>query len=136
MRLSRSTGRVPGIFGKQTDGIRTSVHVITVQTQEAFKALAASIRSMRDRRFKIPPLTSADWAALGFREKDTHPSNIPAPEGTPAPSLSYPGGPPRPDAAPGPHAGDGDTGNVFFETAPVWVVSGVPAGPRLPHILV
>jgi hypothetical protein len=68
-------------------------HVITVEVQEAFKALCAAMRDMRDRRFKIPPLSPGDWAAMGFREKDTHPSNIPPPEGTPAPSLSYPGGP-------------------------------------------
>jgi hypothetical protein len=68
-------------------------HVITVQVQEAFKALTAKMRFFRDRYFKIPPLTAADWAALGFREKDTHPSNIPPPDGTPLATLSYPGGP-------------------------------------------
>jgi hypothetical protein len=28
--------------------------------------------------FKLPPLSEGDWAALGFRKKDTHPSTIPA----------------------------------------------------------
>jgi hypothetical protein len=66
-------------------------HVITVQVQEAFKALTAKMRFFRDRFFKIPPLTQADWASLGFREKDTHPTPVPAPEGTPAAALSYSG---------------------------------------------
>jgi hypothetical protein len=80
-------------------------HVITVECQEAFKALSAKMRFFRDRYFKLPPLTLGDWAALGFREKDTHPSNIPAPEGVPAASLSYPGGPHAITAHLGPLAG-------------------------------
>jgi hypothetical protein len=32
-------------------------HVLTVQVQEAFKALTAKMRFFRDRFFKIPPLT-------------------------------------------------------------------------------
>jgi hypothetical protein len=68
-------------------------HVVTVQVQEAFKALTAKMRFFRDRYFKIPPLTAADWAALGFRQKDTHPTRIPPPDGIPQATLSYPGGP-------------------------------------------
>jgi hypothetical protein len=68
-------------------------HVITVQVQEAFKALCAKMRFFRDRYFKSPPLTLGDWIALGFREKDNHPTPIPPPDGTPMASLSYPGGP-------------------------------------------
>jgi hypothetical protein len=68
-------------------------HVITVQVEEAFKALKAKMRFFRDRYYKIPPLLPEDWAALGFREKDTTPTNIPPPDGVPAASLSYPGGP-------------------------------------------
>ncbi|MDR2632274.1 MAG: hypothetical protein LBC51_01445, partial [Treponema sp.] len=75
----------------QNDAERT--RVITVECQEAFKALEAKMRFFRDRYFKIPPLTEGDWAALGFRPKDTHPSPAPAPDGVPAASLSYPGGP-------------------------------------------
>jgi hypothetical protein len=66
--------------------------VITVECQEAFKALSAKMRFFRNRFFKLPPLSAADWAALGFRQKDTHPSPSPAP----AASLSYPGGPHAP----------------------------------------
>jgi hypothetical protein len=68
-------------------------HVITVQCQGAVKALKAKMRFFRDRYFKMPPLTEADWAALGFRKKAGRYSSRPAPEGTPAASLSYPGGP-------------------------------------------
>ena len=68
-------------------------HVITVECQEAFKALTAKMRFFRDRYFKMPPLTEGDWAALGFKAKDTHPTPTPAPDGVPAVSLSYPGGP-------------------------------------------
>jgi hypothetical protein len=68
-------------------------HVITVECQTAFKALTAKMRFFRDRYFKIPPLTEGDWAALGFRQKDPHPSPIPPPDGVPAAALSYPGGP-------------------------------------------
>jgi hypothetical protein len=80
-------------------------HVITVQVQGAFKALAAKMRFFRDRFFKIPPLLPEDWAALGFREKDPHPTNIPPPDGVPAASLSYPGGPHVLTAHLGPMAG-------------------------------
>ena len=68
-------------------------HVITVECQAAFKALIAKMRFFRDRYFKIPPLTEGDWAALGFKQKDSHPTPTPAPDGVPAVSLSYPGGP-------------------------------------------
>ena len=68
-------------------------HVITVECQAAFKALSAKMRFFRDRYFKIPPLSEGDWAALGFRQKDPHPTLVPAPDRVPAVSLSYPGGP-------------------------------------------
>jgi hypothetical protein len=87
----------------QNEAERT--HVITVECQEAFKALAAKMRFFRDRYFKIPPLTEGDWAALGFRQKDPHPTPVPAPDGVPAVSLSYPGGPHALTAHLGPLAG-------------------------------
>jgi hypothetical protein len=68
-------------------------HVMTVQCEEAFASLKEKMRFFRDRYFKSPPLAAADWAALGFREKDTRPTPVPAPAGVPGPSLSYPGGP-------------------------------------------
>jgi hypothetical protein len=67
--------------------------VITVECQTAFAALTAKMRFFRDRYFKMPPLTGADWAALGFKRKDGHQTPVPEPDGTPAVSLSYPGGP-------------------------------------------
>jgi hypothetical protein len=68
-------------------------HVITVECQAAFTALCAKMRFFRDRYFKMPPLTEGDWAALGFQMKDPRPTPIPPPDGVPAASLSYPGGP-------------------------------------------
>jgi hypothetical protein len=82
-------------------------HVITVQVDAAFKALKAKMRFFRDRYFKLPPLTDADWASLGFREKDTQRMPVPAPAGTPAASLSYPGGPHLMAIHLGPMAGTG-----------------------------
>jgi hypothetical protein len=71
----------------------TRTHVITVELEAAFKALKAKMRFFRDRYFKLPPLSEGDWAALGFREKDPHHTPVPPPDGVPAASLSYPGGP-------------------------------------------
>jgi hypothetical protein len=45
----------------QNDAEQT--HVITVECQEAFKALEAKMRFFRDRYFKIPPLRGGAWAA-------------------------------------------------------------------------
>jgi hypothetical protein len=73
--------------------ISERTHVITIECQAAFVALKEKMRFFRDRYFKLPPLSEADWAALGFRPKDTHPTPIPVPDGVPAVTLSYPGGP-------------------------------------------
>jgi hypothetical protein len=99
------------LFGTAEDLLRKAqdeaerTRVITVEYQAAFKNLAAKMRFFRNRFFKIPPLTEGDWAALGFREKDTHPTPIPAPDGVPAASLSYPGGPHAMTVHLGPMAG-------------------------------
>jgi hypothetical protein len=95
-------------------------HVITVECQAAFKALIAKMRFFRDRYFKIPPLTEGDWAALGFRQKDPHPTPVPDPEGVPVASLSYSGGPHVVTVHLGPLAGTqeltpaGDYGYVIY----------------------
>jgi hypothetical protein len=68
-------------------------HVQTVQCQEAFAALEAKMRFIRDRWHKIPPLTQEDWAALGYAAKDDRPSVIPAPGDVPQVSLSPVGAP-------------------------------------------
>jgi hypothetical protein len=80
-------------------------HVITVECQAAFAAMKEKMRFFRDRYFKIPPLDEGSWAALGFRQKDQHPTSAPAPDGVPAASLSYPGGPHALTAHLGPMAG-------------------------------
>jgi hypothetical protein len=80
-------------------------HVITVECQAAFKALIAKMRFFRGRYFKIPPLTEGDWAALGFKAKDPNPTSVPRPDGVPAASLSYLGGPHALMAHLGPMAG-------------------------------
>jgi hypothetical protein len=80
-------------------------HVITVECQGAFKVLSAKMRFFRDRYFKLPLMTEGNWAALGFGEKDTHPSNILVPDGVPAVSLSY-RRPSRHNGPPGTPSGD------------------------------
>jgi hypothetical protein len=67
--------------------------VVTIQTRVAFDGMKAAMRETRDRYFRVPPLLPEDWAALGFRPRRGRPSRSPVPEGTPAVSLSYPGGP-------------------------------------------
>ncbi|MDR0597868.1 MAG: hypothetical protein LBG14_05115 [Treponema sp.] len=91
------------LWKAQDEAERT--HVITVECQAAFKALTAKMRFFRDRYYKIPPLSEGDWAALGFRQKDPHPTPVPAPDGVPAASLSYPGGPHAATVHLGPLAG-------------------------------
>jgi hypothetical protein len=49
-------------------------HVITVACQAAFKALKEAMRFIKDRYFKMPPLSESDIAALGLRLPDTHPT--------------------------------------------------------------
>jgi hypothetical protein len=47
-------------------------HVITVRCREAFENLKATMRFLRDRHFKIPPLTQADWATLEQAASEKH----------------------------------------------------------------
>jgi hypothetical protein len=80
-------------------------HVLTVECQQAFEALKTVMRFIRDRWHKIPPLTLIDWAALGYREKDTHPNPVPAPDAVPGLTLNNAGGPHILTAYLGPLAG-------------------------------
>jgi hypothetical protein len=80
-------------------------HVVSVQCKAAFKALTAKARYFKDRFFKIPPLDEGDIAALGLRVPDPHPTPVPPPDGVPAASLSYPGGPHAMTVHLGPMAG-------------------------------
>jgi hypothetical protein len=66
-------------------------HVVTAQCREAFEALTAKMRFVRERRFKVPPLTKMDWAALGFRNKGGRRAPTPAPEAQPEADLTFPG---------------------------------------------
>jgi hypothetical protein len=68
-------------------------HVVTVEMQAAFKALTSAMRDMRDRYFKLPPLTEAEWAGLGFRQKDAHPTPFRPPTAPPWPPSVIPAAP-------------------------------------------
>jgi hypothetical protein len=76
--------------------------VDTVRSSEAFDILRAIMRFFKKHYFLIPPLTKLDWAELGFREPDDHPTVIPAPADLPLVTPSYPGGPHQILAALGP----------------------------------
>jgi hypothetical protein len=82
---------------------RTSV--VTAQCQAAFKALMLKLRFFKDRYFKMPPLDEGDMAALDLKVPDPHHTPVPPPDGAPAASLSYPGGPHVITAHLGPMAG-------------------------------
>ena len=75
----------------QNEAERT--HVVDVEVRAAFKALEAKMRFFKNHYFLLPPLTEADITALGLQIHDPHRTPIPAPEGVPVASLSYPGGP-------------------------------------------
>ncbi|MDR2793945.1 MAG: hypothetical protein LBB61_09845 [Treponema sp.] len=77
----------------QAMNIPERTHVLTVQCGGAFDKLKAKMRFFRDRYFKMPPLTAADWAALGFRLNAEHPTPSQPPRGMPGVTISYPGGP-------------------------------------------
>ncbi|MDR3115707.1 MAG: hypothetical protein LBU25_09335 [Treponema sp.] len=90
--LSALFGNAEALLQKAMDDAERT-HVITVECQGAFTALKEKMRFFWDRYFKMPPLTEGDWAALGFRKKDPHPTPAPAPEGVPSASFSYTGAP-------------------------------------------
>ena len=58
--------------------------VATAACKAAFAALTAKMRDIKDRYFKIPPLTNEDLTALGLPTKDKIPRHI-------GPSTSRPG---------------------------------------------
>ena len=63
--------------------------VTTTKCTTAFAALVAFMRDTKDRYFKIPPMTEADFVSLGLRLKDTVPTPIGRPEGTLTALISY-----------------------------------------------
>jgi hypothetical protein len=113
-RLGTLFGTAQALLQKAEDEAERT-HVVTVEVQNAFAVLTADMRDFRDRYFKIPPLTLGEWAALGFREKDTEKTTVQPPTGIPLVSLSYPSGPHVLRARLGPLPGTEDlnTGNDF-----------------------
>jgi hypothetical protein len=63
--------------------------VVTVQCNEAFKALKEKLRFFKAHYFLSPPLTNADIAALGLDIPEDR-SDIPAPESEPEADFGFP----------------------------------------------
>jgi hypothetical protein len=57
----------------------TRTPVATAQCREAFDALTAAMRDMKRRYFLTPPLTDADYIALGLKPHDATPTASGAP---------------------------------------------------------
>jgi hypothetical protein len=57
----------------------TRTPVATAQCREAFDALTAKMRDIKKRYFLTPPLTEADYIALGLSPHDPHPTPSGAP---------------------------------------------------------
>ena len=62
----------------------TRTPVATARCREAFDALIACMRDMKRRYFLTPPLTDADYIALGLKPHDT----IPTPSGVPTAQVT------------------------------------------------
>jgi hypothetical protein len=77
----------------KVDNTAERSHVDTVRCNETFDTLKGIMRFFRGHYYLMPPLTKIDWAELGFRERDDHPTPIPAPTDVPLVSSVYPGGP-------------------------------------------
>jgi hypothetical protein len=52
----------------------TRTPVATAQCKAAFEAMIAKMRDIKKRYFLTPPLTEADYIALGLKPKDTTPT--------------------------------------------------------------
>jgi hypothetical protein len=59
-------------------------YTVAAKCRAAFVVLKTKMRFFRDRYFKLPPLSSGDWVALGFRAKDSHPT----PSGNPSAEVT------------------------------------------------
>jgi hypothetical protein len=64
-------------------------HVITVECNTAFADLKAQMRYIHDRYLRMPPLTAAQWVAMGMRLLDKTYTAIARPGGSPIVLLSY-----------------------------------------------
>jgi hypothetical protein len=65
--------------------------VITAKCKAAFDALTATMRDIKDRYFKTPPLTDADLISLGLKPKDTTKTPVADPAGQAEADVTYPG---------------------------------------------
>jgi hypothetical protein len=65
--------------------------VATTRAHSAFNKLTAYMRDAKDRHFKIPPLTDADFTSLGLRLRDNIKTPVPAPTSQPEGIIVYPG---------------------------------------------
>lgn len=64
---------------KAKSGERTET--VTAECRMAFDLLRGKLRYIKDRHFKRPPLTDADFPALLLKLPDTHPTPVPVPSG-------------------------------------------------------
>jgi hypothetical protein len=74
---------------EQTKDVAKHTPVVSAACQEAFDALEAHMRYMRDRFFRMPPLTLEQWIAMGFFKPDKTYTTIANPAGAPVVILSY-----------------------------------------------
>jgi hypothetical protein len=70
-------------------GNRTAT--VTARCNEAFSALTAKMRDVKDRYFKKPPLADPDFISLGLKPKDTVKTPVAAPAGQAEADVTYPG---------------------------------------------
>ena len=69
----------------------TRTPVTTAKCKEAFDRLIPKMRDIKDRYFKLPPLTDPDIVSLGLKPKDTTKTPVPVPSGQATADVSYPG---------------------------------------------
>jgi hypothetical protein len=65
--------------------------VVTARCNEAFHALTAKMRDIKDRYFKKPPLIDSDFVALGLKLKDNIKTPVAVPTGQAEADVTYPG---------------------------------------------
>ena len=71
------------------DGSRNAI--TNAQLKMAFEQLTAEMRDIKKRYLYNPPLTDADFAALGLKPKDVNPTPVAPPTGQAEADISYPG---------------------------------------------
>jgi hypothetical protein len=77
------------ILAKANSAERTAT--VTAQCKEAFDALVAHMRDVKDRHFKSPPLLDSDFVSLGLKPKDTIKTPVAQPTGQAEADVTYPG---------------------------------------------